>query len=190
MGGYLTAMAAVYRAPRVLSATMISAGPTVTPAVAGELGLSSMRAETWEALLENRPTGDFDADLPGWMRSWHLLHGHRPLDEGMAARYTRELYVRDARDAAVAERHVAAMRTVPESLADDLSRVDVPALVIHGTEDPLVPADHGQAVARLTPGCRLRLLPGVGHMFLHPELWSELAVYVVDHMVSAEKARK
>jgi pimeloyl-ACP methyl ester carboxylesterase len=126
MGGYLAAMAAVYRAPRVLSATMISAGPTVTPAVAAELGLSSVRPETWEALLENRPTGDFEADLPGWMRSWRLLHGSLPLDEGMAARYTRELYVRDARDAAVADRHIAAMGTVPASFAEDLTRVTTP----------------------------------------------------------------
>jgi pimeloyl-ACP methyl ester carboxylesterase len=187
MGGYLTAMAAVYRAPRVLSATMISAGPTVTPAVAAELGLSSMRAETWEALLENRPTGDFEADLPGWMRSWHLLHGHRPLDDAMAARYTRELYIRDARDAAVAERHVAAMRTVPASLAGDLSRVTAPCLVIHGPEDPMVPVDHGLALAQLIRGCRLQLIPAAGHMFLHPELWSELAAHILDHMRSADK---
>jgi pimeloyl-ACP methyl ester carboxylesterase len=51
MGGYIVALAAVHQAPRVLSATMISAGPTVTPAIAGELGLSSVRPETWEALV-------------------------------------------------------------------------------------------------------------------------------------------
>jgi pimeloyl-ACP methyl ester carboxylesterase len=156
MGGYIVALAAVHQAPRVPSATMISAGPTLTPAVAGELGLSSVRPETWEALLENRPTGDFDPDLPGWMSSWRLLHGRLPLDEEMAARYTRELYIRDARDASVAERHIAAMRTLLASLANDLTRVTTPGLVIHGTEDPLVPVDHGMAVARLIPGCRLR----------------------------------
>ncbi len=188
MGGYLAALAAVHQAPRVLSATMISAGPTVTPAVAAELGLSSVRPETWEALLENRPTGDFEADLAGWMRSWRLLHGRRPLDEVMAARYTRELYIRDARDASVAERHIAAMGTVPASLASDLTRVTTPGLVIHGTEDPLVPVDHGAALARLIPGCRLRLVPGAGHMFFHQELWSELAAQVLDHAGAGEGA--
>jgi pimeloyl-ACP methyl ester carboxylesterase len=186
MGGYLAALAAVHRASRVLSATMISVGPTVTPAVAAELGLSSMRAETWEALLENRPTGDFEADLPGWMRSWRLLHGRIPLDEEMAARYTRELYARDARDASVAERHIAAMGTVPTSLASDLTRVTTPGLVIHGTEDPLVPVDHGTAVARLMPGCKLRLVPGAGHMFFHRELWSQLAAHLLDQTVRRE----
>ena len=122
MGGYLVALAAVHRTPRVLSATMVSAGPTVTPGVAARLGLSSMHPGIWDALLENQPTGDFAADLPGWMRSWRLLHGSLPLEEALAARYTQELYTRDARDASVAERHIAAMETVPASLADDLRR--------------------------------------------------------------------
>jgi len=181
MGGYLVALASVQQAHRVLSTTMISAGPTVTPAVAVELGLSSVRPEVWEALLENRPTGDFEADLPGWMRSWRLLHGRLPLDEEMAARYTRELYIRDARDASVAERHIAAMRTVPVSLANDLTRTTIPGLVIHGTEDPLVPVDHGMAVASLIPGCRFRLIAGAGHMFFHPDLWAQLAAHILDH---------
>ncbi len=188
MGGYLVALAAVHRAPRVLSGTLISAGPTVTPAVAEALGLSSMRPEIWEALLENRPTGDFDADLPGWMRSWRLLHGHRPLDEEMAARYTREFYIRDPRDVSVAERQIAAMRTVPASLADDLTRATAPALVIHGTEDPMVPVDHGMALARLIPGCRLRLIDGAGHMFLHRDLWAELAAHILDHVRAGQGA--
>jgi pimeloyl-ACP methyl ester carboxylesterase len=182
MGGYLVALAAVHAAPRVLSATMISAGPTVTRAVAEDLGLSSVRPEFWEMLLENHPTGDFEADLPGWMRGWQLLHGRLPLDEVMAAHYTKELYARDIRDASVAERHIAAMQTVPASFASDLTRVNIPSLVVHGTEDPLVPVDHGMALARLIPGCRLRLIEGAGHMFFQRELWEQIATHILDHV--------
>jgi pimeloyl-ACP methyl ester carboxylesterase len=185
MGGYLAELAAVHHASRILSATIISAGPTVTPAVAAELGLSSMRPETWEALLANQPAGDFDTDLPGWMRSWRLLHGSHPLDVEMAIRYTRELYTRDLRDAGVAERHVAAMQTVPATLAADLKRVTTRCLILHGSEDPLVPADHGMAVARLIPHCRLQLLPGAGHMFFHRDLWAQLATVILAHVQAA-----
>jgi pimeloyl-ACP methyl ester carboxylesterase len=160
---------------------MIAAGPTVTPSIVEELGLSSVRPETWEALLANRPTGDYEADVPGWMRSWHLLHGRLPLDDEMAALYTRQLYVSDARDASVAERHIAAMGTVPATLANDLTRITMPSLAIHGTEDPLVPVDHGMAVARSIPGCRLRLIAGAGHMFFNRDLWSQLAAHILDH---------
>jgi pimeloyl-ACP methyl ester carboxylesterase len=185
MGGYLAALAAVHQASRVLSATMISAGPTVTPAIAAELGLSSVKPEFWEALLRNRPTGDFTRDLPGWLRSWHLLHGSHPLDEEMGVRYTRELYTRDARDASVAERHIAAMTTVPAELAHDLKRVTVPCLVMHGTEDPLVPVDHGMATARLIPGCEFHPLDGAGHMFFQADLWERMASGVIEHVRAA-----
>jgi pimeloyl-ACP methyl ester carboxylesterase len=45
-GGYFVALAAVHRAHSVRSATMISAGATVTPDVAETLGLSLARPET------------------------------------------------------------------------------------------------------------------------------------------------
>jgi pimeloyl-ACP methyl ester carboxylesterase len=37
-------------------------------------------------------------------------------------------------------------------------------LVIHGTEDPLVPYPNGEGLAREIPGARLVTLPGCGHM--------------------------
>jgi pimeloyl-ACP methyl ester carboxylesterase len=187
MGGYLTALAAVHQASRVLSATMISSGPTVTAAVAAQLGLSTVKPEIWQALLNNKPTGDWASDLPGWMRSWRLLHGSCPLDEEMAVRYTQELYTRDARDASVAQQHIAAMATVPAELADDLKRVTAPSLVLHGTEDPLVPIDHGAAVARLIPGCRFRPLSGAGHMFFHDDLWERMAGHILVHVRAADR---
>jgi pimeloyl-ACP methyl ester carboxylesterase len=186
MGGFLAELAAVHHAPRVLTATMISAGPTVTPSVAAELGLSSMSQETWDALMENKPTGDCERDLAGWMRSWRRLHGSHPLDEELAIGYTQEIYTRDVRDASVAERHIAAMGTVPASLAEDLKRVIIPSLVIHGTEDPLVPVDHGIAIAQRIPGCRVQLIPTAGHMFFHRELWIQLFKYILAHVRPAK----
>jgi hypothetical protein len=45
----------------------------------------------------------------------------------------------------------------------------------------LVPVDHGLALARLIPGCRLRLIAGADHMFFHRDLWAQLAAHVLDH---------
>jgi pimeloyl-ACP methyl ester carboxylesterase len=119
------------------------------------------------------------------MKSWRILHGSHPLDEEMAVRYTRELYTRDLRDVGVAERHIAAMRTVPATLAEDLKRVTTRSLVLHGSEDPLVPPDHGMTVARLIPHCWLQLLPGAGHMFFHEDLWAHLATAILGHVQTA-----
>jgi pimeloyl-ACP methyl ester carboxylesterase len=45
-----------------------------------------------------------------------------------------------------------------------LGDVTRPTLVVHGTEDPLVPPANGAALARTIPGARLVELPGCGHL--------------------------
>jgi pimeloyl-ACP methyl ester carboxylesterase len=44
-----------------------------------------------------------------------------------------------------------------------LGGLDVPTLVVHGTEDPVFPLGHGQALAREIPGAELLTLEGGGH---------------------------
>jgi pimeloyl-ACP methyl ester carboxylesterase len=44
-----------------------------------------------------------------------------------------------------------------------LGGLDVPTLVVHGTEDPLFPLGHGEALAREIPGAELLILEGAGH---------------------------
>jgi pimeloyl-ACP methyl ester carboxylesterase len=46
-----------------------------------------------------------------------------------------------------------------------LRRLDLPALVLHGTADPLVRTAAGKATARAIPGARLELIEGMGHDF-------------------------
>jgi 3-oxoadipate enol-lactonase len=46
-----------------------------------------------------------------------------------------------------------------------LATLDVPTLVIHGTEDRMLPFANAELIAGLIPGARLERLDGVGHMF-------------------------
>lgn len=52
-----------------------------------------------------------------------------------------------------------------ESWRPRLPEIAVPTLVLHGTEDPLFPLAHGEALAREIPGARLVPLPDTGHEF-------------------------
>jgi pimeloyl-ACP methyl ester carboxylesterase len=45
-----------------------------------------------------------------------------------------------------------------------LGTIAAPTLVVHGSEDPLVPPANGAAIARVIPGARLLELPGCGHL--------------------------
>jgi pimeloyl-ACP methyl ester carboxylesterase len=51
-----------------------------------------------------------------------------------------------------------------------------PTLVVHGTEDQMLPAQNGRLIASLIPGARLEILDGVGHMYFWelPERSAEL----------------
>jgi pimeloyl-ACP methyl ester carboxylesterase len=44
-----------------------------------------------------------------------------------------------------------------------LGALDVPTLVVHGTEDPVFAVAHGEALAREIPGAELLTLEGSGH---------------------------
>lgn len=49
-------------------------------------------------------------------------------------------------------------------VADRLTQIAAPTLVIHGEADPLIPAANGTYLARHIPGARLIMYPGAGHI--------------------------
>jgi 3-oxoadipate enol-lactonase len=50
-----------------------------------------------------------------------------------------------------------------------LPQIETPTLVIHGTEDQMLPVANGEMIARLIPGARLEIMEGVGHLFFWEE---------------------
>jgi len=44
-----------------------------------------------------------------------------------------------------------------------LKEIAMPTLIIHGTEDPLIPIDHGILLADNIVGAKKLILKGVGH---------------------------
>jgi pimeloyl-ACP methyl ester carboxylesterase len=54
-----------------------------------------------------------------------------------------------------------------------LRSIDVPTLVVHGEDDPLIPVGGGRATAAAIPGAELWTVPGLGHDLPRP-LWPEL----------------
>jgi pimeloyl-ACP methyl ester carboxylesterase len=55
-----------------------------------------------------------------------------------------------------------------------LRGIEVPTLVVHGTEDQVIAVSGGEATAAAIPGARLLLVPGLGHE-LPPGFWPTLA---------------
>jgi len=68
-----------------------------------------------------------------------------------------------------------------------LARIVAPTLVIHGQDDPLLPAAAGIDTARHIRGARLELIPGMGHDF-PPALQPRIADMIAAHIRNAEAA--
>lgn len=49
------------------------------------------------------------------------------------------------------------------SRVDLLASINVPVLVVHGADDPLIPVAAGEDTANSIPGSQLKIIPGMGH---------------------------
>ncbi|HEY0845540.1 MAG TPA: alpha/beta hydrolase [Noviherbaspirillum sp.] len=65
-------------------------------------------------------------------------------------------------------------------LVAQLRTIRVPTLVIHGTEDPLVPIACGRDTARVVPGAVMHEIEGMGHDF-PPDLEGYLSALIAAH---------
>lgn len=70
------------------------------------------------------------------------------------------------------------------SRIDQLARIRVPTLVVHGTEDPVYPDDHAEVLAEGIPTATLVRWEGVGHQ-QPPQLVPELTRLVIGHIDAA-----
>jgi 3-oxoadipate enol-lactonase len=61
-----------------------------------------------------------------------------------------------------------------------LARIDVPALIVHGEEDRVMPVGNAHVMAERLPHCHLHLLPDTGHLYTTeaPEADAEVARFL------------
>ena len=83
-------------------------------------------------------------------------------------------------------RQIAAILAAPDR-APALGRLTIPALVIHGEEDPLVPPDNGRQTAAALPNARLIMIPGMGHN-LPERVWPDVVDAIVALAGSAARS--
>ena len=76
--------------------------------------------------------------------------------------------------------HALAVNISPVSGRALLGGLDVPTLVVHGTEDPLLPYAHGRAIAETIPGAELLTIEKMGHDLPRPA-WSQIINAIIQH---------
>jgi predicted dithiol-disulfide oxidoreductase (DUF899 family) len=68
-----------------------------------------------------------------------------------------------------------------ESTGSPVSEITARTLVLHGTDDPLFPIGHGEALAREIPGARLMPLDKVGHQMPPHQTWDVVVDAILLH---------
>lgn len=178
MGGGIAQAMAAELPDRLLTLTLMSTSP------AGERSLSTPLPPTEPRLartFEDPPPDPDWTDREAVVS--YLVEVERPyagtlgFDENEARRrYT--VVVDRSIDVAAAANHWSIEGSSPTF---PMSAIAVPTLVMHGTEDPLFPLPHGEALAAEIPNARLVTLAGVGHEVPPPALWDTVVDEITRH---------
>lgn len=159
LGGVLGQMLAIEHPARVASLTLVSS----TPADAGGRDLPPMKPEVgtfFEGLFATHQ-GDRQTAIETSVRGWQVMAGtKRPFD---AARYERLSALDFDRASSYPSRLNHAQLGTKTPWHGRLDQIQAPTLVVHGTEDPILPG-HGQILAEMIPQAELMLLEGAGHV--------------------------
>lgn len=95
----------------------------------------------------------------------------RPFEEDAMRAFLSRVYDRTTNMASAMNHFIA---PGDGSSKKDLGTLTAPTLVLHGTEDPFFPYEHGRAMAKAIPGARLVPLERTGHEI--PEVAWDVAI--------------
>ena len=176
MGGVIAQLVALAHPGRVSSVTAISS----TPIDAGDAVLPGPDPGYLRhgADFEDLDWSDRQALAELLVRDARHVSGTRhPFDEEAAYELVARDLSRTAQPASLANH---AMLSGGELWQGRLGEIAAPFLVIHGTDDPLLPYAHGVALAGAVSAARLVAVDGGGHE-LHEGDWDQLLEAIVGH---------
>ena len=178
MGGMITQVIGLDYPDRVSSLTPIMSSPGIG---LEDSNLKGPTQEMMEAIIESMKLnmeGEYEDAL---VVNYRVLSGSRfPFNEEKFREQTKDVIAHGHNPF---PGHGAAVGQSPHR-GVRLSEIDIPTLVIHGTEDAILPYDHGQALAEGIKNAELMTLEGVGHE-IPEELSEEITQKIIGHIKGA-----
>lgn len=179
MGGMIAQRMALLAPQRLLSLTSIMSS-------SGARELPGPRADVLRAML-SRPAGRSEAAVVDYaVRLFQLIGSPGfPLEESALRDAVTASMRRSFHPAGSLRQMVAVVADL--SRAEELPRIKLPTLVVHGRDDPLVPYACGVDTARRIAGARLVGVAGMGHD-LPPGVIEQILAPLLPHLESARTA--
>jgi pimeloyl-ACP methyl ester carboxylesterase len=170
LGGMIAQAVAIRHPERVATLTSVMS-TTGDP----EVGMPS--AEAIGTLLEPPPSGP-DELADRRVRSAHIWGSIGLFDEDELRREARTHWERQSDPTGVTRQFAAILAS--GSRTEDLRKLDIPTLVVHGTVDNLVAPSGGERTAEVIPDAKLLMIEGMGHDLPRP-LWDQFVDAVAAH---------
>jgi len=115
-----------------------------------------------------------------------LYAGSWPYDEAARRALLGRIVDRTINMASAVRNHFAMEDDDEGPLRPRLGQIRAPTLVLHGTEDPLLPFGHGEALAREIRGAELVPMERVGHEYPPRPVWDVVVPAILRHTAAAE----
>jgi pimeloyl-ACP methyl ester carboxylesterase len=169
MGGMIGQEMAIRRPDRVLSLASLMS-------TTGERRHGRPKLRLWSLFVHRAPQRRDDY-VEYFVRVFRMVGSPGyPGDEARLRELAAATYDRGHHPAATGRQLAAIMASGDRT--KQLRRLAVPTVVIHGTDDPLVPFRGGVATARAIPDAEFIAIPGMGHD-LPREVWPKVVDAVV-----------
>ncbi len=138
----------------------------------GGEGSALTRPEVFQKLGEAMLSGDRERAL----RAGFEANVTRAAERANPALYEQMLAIAERRAVAVEVIMAQMQACAAHNSSERLAQLQAPTLVIHGTEDDMLPVQNARAIASRIPDARLEILAGAGHLFFweQPERSADL----------------
>ena len=176
LGGLLSQLLALKVPRKVKTLTLIASErlALADPAMPG----MDPRVPAYHARAAELDWTDRDAVIAYQIDAWRLLAGSaHPSGEGFIRSLAEEDWERTPNP--LTAFNYTGLRD-PTNWTGRLDEIDTPVLIIHGTEDPVLPYAHGLALKAALRNSRLLTIEGAGHE-LHPLDWPLIIDAIVEH---------
>ncbi|MBK0401648.1 alpha/beta hydrolase [Adhaeribacter sp. BT258] len=173
LGGMLAQIMALQQPERVLSLTLIASSVWANRPELPQIDPKFLQYHSRAATLDWEDKAEVQDYLVG---GWKLVNGSaRKFD---VVRSSQLAFREIDRANSLISMFNHAMLGGGEAYYDRSSEIKAPVLIIHGTEDPILPYPHALALQEAFPGAKLLRLEGVGHE-LHEQDWELIIQEIV-----------